>query len=383
MLINRHNYEEYFLMYVDNELNMHQRIEVELFVEQHPDLAGELTALQEAVLLPEPDITFQHKNSLFKQEKEGLTKENCEAQFLLYIDNELTEEARRKVEAFVQQHPEQQTQLTQLQQAVLTPEPVVFANKKILYRKEKERRVITLAWSRLAIAAALLGVTATAGWWFMRNDAPGHNPVAVVADTPAQGSNRPGQVPGNQTHTGSATITEQLAKAQQQANKPSTPSNGADNHTATTDKTTVPVTGENYIAAAPAHNHTAVKNNTATIPANANTARPVSTDLSTLQAGNETAIAYQPPTQVTVTADIAAVKTDIPPAATTKPTAARLTIINEPNKTIAYKELDTSEDDQSLYVGSLELNRNKVKGILRKAGRMLGAKAKAVTEENL
>lgn len=382
MLINRHNYEEFFLMYVDNELNMHQRIEVELFIEQNPDLAQELNALREAVLLPEPDITFQHKNSLYKQEKEALTKENCEEQFLLYIDNELTEEARRKVETFVQQHPEQQAQLALLQQTVLTPEPVVFANKKILYRKEKERRVIPLAWTRLAVAAALLGVTATAGWWFMNREEKSTDAIAVVTDTAAQGGTRVAPITGNDKNAGNLAKTTQPADGQKPTHIPAAPSTTSSGNAVPANKSATPVTGETYIAAVPAHKHATDKHATTTQPAVANTARPVTADLATLP-GNENVVAYQPPAQTTVTADIAAVKTDIPPAATTKPTAARLNVINEPNKTIAYKELDTSEDDQSLYVGSLELNRNKVKGILKKAGRMLGAKAKAVTEENL
>jgi len=368
MLINRHNYEEFFLMYVDNELNMHQRIEVELFVEQHPDLAAELNALQEAVLLPEPDITFTHKNSLYKQEKEGITKENCEEQFLLYIDNELSAEARSQVEAFVQQYPEQQAQLSLLQQTVLTPDPIVFANKKVLYRKEKERRVIPLAWSRLAVAAALLGVTATAGWWFFHTEEKSHTGIAVVTDTPSR-TNTPQQL----SHQDSASA-EKLAKIQQQQQPDTAQPDAAKGNTK----------GEQYIAAAPVRNSAAVKNTVTPAPVTTQgMARPVTTDLVAIPAGNEATVAYQPATQVPVTAAIAPVKTDIPPAATAPQTAAQVTVINDTHKSIAYKELDTSEDDQSLYVGSLELNRNQVKGFLRKAGRVLGARAKVVREENL
>ncbi len=41
-----------------------------------------------------------------------------------------------------------------------------------------------------------------------------------------------------------------------------------------------------------------------------------------------------------------------------------------------YKELDINEENKSLYVGNLELNKDKIRGFLRKASRLLGNKAK-------
>jgi hypothetical protein len=43
---------------------------------------------------------------------------------------------------------------------------------------------------------------------------------------------------------------------------------------------------------------------------------------------------------------------------------------------IVYKELDTSDENESLYVGSLEINKNKLTGFFKRAGRLLGGKAK-------
>ena len=65
MVINRLNYEEYFLLYIDGELPVSERQAVELFVAQNADLAGELELLLQTRL--ECDITaLPDKNSLYR-----------------------------------------------------------------------------------------------------------------------------------------------------------------------------------------------------------------------------------------------------------------------------------------------------------------------------
>lgn len=372
MPINRHNYEEFLLMYVDNELNLHQRMELELFIEQNPDLAAELTALQEAVLLPEPQVIFKGKESLFKQENGQVTPENCEEQFLLYIDNELDVAGKTQVDSFLLQHPQQQAQFNLLQQTVLVPEAVVFANKQVLYRREKERRVIPIAWTRLAVAAALLGVTATAGWWFFYGDQSGKpgiavtNPTAVHPDKSAGTNNQPAtntpdattlpSTEGRQEHPGTQ---QQTYPAQQSAiARIKKPAQQVPANTGNSTATLLPGTSNTGNQAAVAENM-----NIAKLPATV-----------TIPATQSQTVQHTPhlSDQNLVT-----------PAAQHQQAAAVPDKQQETYKAIAYKELDTSEEDQSIYVGALELNRNKVKGFFKKAGRLLGARAKAATEENL
>lgn len=66
MQINRQSYEEYFLLYADGELNESERRAVEEFIGQNPDLAGELSIVQDTVFEPDSSIVFENKELLFK-----------------------------------------------------------------------------------------------------------------------------------------------------------------------------------------------------------------------------------------------------------------------------------------------------------------------------
>src|ERR1043165_5987248 len=103
MIITRHNYEEFFLMYVDDELTAEERVAVNLFVQQNPDLAEELEMLQQTKLIADESLQFEDKKILL-QNVDEISIDNYEEQFLLYIDKELDNKKRNDVEKFVLQH---------------------------------------------------------------------------------------------------------------------------------------------------------------------------------------------------------------------------------------------------------------------------------------
>ena len=63
--IDRHNYEEFFLLYIDNELSVEERSAVEEFVRNNPDLEIEFTMLQQSTL-PKDELVFEGKEALLK-----------------------------------------------------------------------------------------------------------------------------------------------------------------------------------------------------------------------------------------------------------------------------------------------------------------------------
>lgn len=69
MEINRQTYEEFFILYIDDELNREEKLAVEDFVKENPDLEHELSLLKDTIIIPDNRIIFEDREILFKQEK--------------------------------------------------------------------------------------------------------------------------------------------------------------------------------------------------------------------------------------------------------------------------------------------------------------------------
>src|SRR6186997_2326887 len=69
MIINRHNYEECFILYWDNELTASQKQAVENFVKENQDLEEEFNILGQTRFVPDNNIQLQEKELLIKEKK--------------------------------------------------------------------------------------------------------------------------------------------------------------------------------------------------------------------------------------------------------------------------------------------------------------------------
>ncbi len=169
MIINRHNYEEFFLLYVDNELSLENRVAVEQFLQQNEDLNEELEMLRQTTL-PAEEVEFEAKELLYK-EAEGISLNNYEEYFLLSLDKELNQQQNKEVQKFVFKHPKLQNEFMLLAQARLEPDNITFSGKEKLFRgrKKEEKPVIFLRWTRVSAAAAIIGLI-TATWFFTHNN---------------------------------------------------------------------------------------------------------------------------------------------------------------------------------------------------------------------
>jgi hypothetical protein len=177
MLINRHNYEEFFLLYIDNELSAAERNAVELFVQDNADLKAELNTLQQTVYKADAAV-YENKKELLKDEFAVLQQN-----LLFYIDDELNATDKLSAEKLLKTDSAASKEFALLQKTKLQPDTaIVFANKKILYKKETGK-VVGLPWRRIAAAAVLLGFGTWATISFIKTNKPDEIAVAKKNDT--------------------------------------------------------------------------------------------------------------------------------------------------------------------------------------------------------
>ncbi len=164
MKINRHNYETFFLMYADNELSASEKATVEQFVKQNHDLEEELSLIMDTIL-PAEALSFEGKESLFKT----AIDESLQERLLLRIDNELSAEEIAAVEKIINADKVVAAEWNILQATKLdAAEKIVFENKSVLYRREKDN-VVVMRFVKYAVAAGLVGMGFYLGISLMEN----------------------------------------------------------------------------------------------------------------------------------------------------------------------------------------------------------------------
>ena len=166
MNINRHNYETFFLLYVDNELSVTDRKSVEEFVQVNSDLAPELQLLIDTTL-PGEQITYGSPKQLYKNEIE---LDGLQESLLLHLDNELDAVSTKEIETNIASDNNLKKEWQLWKQTKLDArEQIIFADKKLLYRHEGSR-VISMRFWRVAVAAAILLLGLFTGISVLRKD---------------------------------------------------------------------------------------------------------------------------------------------------------------------------------------------------------------------
>lgn len=171
MQINQHNYEEFFLMYVDNELSVQEKEMVDAFLTQYPELRGELELLKQTVLDIQESVHFAGKEKLFKQSE--LTEEDL----LTYLDGEGGKELAGKVEQEMRSNEALKPELEKLGQLYFKADTSIkYPAKDKLYKRGAVR---SMDWRKLAIAASLLLCVST--WLVLNQSEQGESNDAPVA----------------------------------------------------------------------------------------------------------------------------------------------------------------------------------------------------------
>lgn len=340
--INRHNYEEFFLLYVDRELSAAERVAVEQFVQENPDLQQELDTLQQTMLTEEMIFEMPDKASLYRNEVAGINVDNHTTHFLMYVDDELSATEKDAVETFVLQHPSLQESFMQLKQTKLPIESIPFPDKKVLYRSEESEKkpVVYMRWWRIAVAAAVIGFAFMLWTLSPNNLESGSGNETLISKNSTE-------LPATDNKTSQNNVIaddQSLAQNATSENK---------KELATADKRSAPtlvVTNvSNVIADEKINKPALIIDNAGIVESNtvakADIVVPDLTGITASKAIRESEM----------------IKTITAETTETKPEALMQQVV--------YKELDTEadSDNKSLLIGSVEINKDKLRGIFRKA----------------
>jgi hypothetical protein len=367
MNINRHNYETFFLLYVDKELSAAERKAVDVFVQENPDLQMELALLQQTVVKAE-DIVLEKKDWLYMEEDITALQENL----LLYADDELTGADKKTVEALLAKDKQAQTEWAILQQTKLQPDMgVVFADKQSLYRKEPGR-VLAFRWWRVAAAAVLLGFGIWTGVSVYKNNSTTTTGTEELAKSKKVNS---GQIQAGDT-TGNITTTNQPDEKSVTENITSTTAAKNNDDQSTENIKSVVEKTNNQNAVSPKES-TTVKNTTNKKPdnnlpkpalQNINTNRsnevavqnvlPSNNNSSRVSGNNDAVVKITPRENKTVVENLNNSKTD-------PNTITALQVVN------TSKTADGEDNNRYLNVDEDKQKRSALGGFLRKAKRVL------------
>ena len=188
MGIDRHNYETWFLRYVDEELTAAEKSNVDAFLVAHPDLGLELEALLATRLEAEMPL-FPMKSTLYRHDP--LTPTATESELMQWLDGELNQAEQSALQRRVDREPSIAQAWKRFQQTKLSPETIAFPNKASLYRHE-QARVVPMRWLRYAAAAVLIAAMSWGGWIAVRTNSttPANALVRQEAVQPLSPSNQ-------------------------------------------------------------------------------------------------------------------------------------------------------------------------------------------------
>jgi anti-sigma factor RsiW len=361
MNINHHNYEEFFLLYIDGELNSNYEQMVETFLQNNPDLQDEFNMLLDTKL--EADEVSFDKSALYKNEATAINSSNYEEKFLLYVDNELTASTKANVETFVLQNPALQTEFTLLKNCILPNETIVCPNKESLYKKE-EKPVVFMWVKRLSVAAAFLLFAVMA--WMLSNNTN----TTVVNKTSVAVSTK-----NNEKNIG----TPVTSGSTQPLNTETTAT------TTNNNKMSIAIPNEQQVVSKQFVNNIGMQTQNKvveTVVINKKEETIASTQQSnSVQKNNEIAGVINTTVQTENPMNVVVKNTDV--ANNTVKTVHKQAPVNTV-QTIVYKTLEEDDDmtasNNTVYVGNMQLNKNKVDGLMKKAKGLFAKSKKQIDD---
>lgn len=158
-MITRNNYEIHFIDYLENNLSEQETVELQLFLQQNPDLDDELKTFSTIKLEAQPvKIDKTHLKRII--DNLPMSAENADEHIISLIENDYTPKNKEKLLLWINSTPELIAKYNTYQHTKLTPDKTVtFANKHKLYKSKKQYLLSTLTIALSVAATALLFYT--------------------------------------------------------------------------------------------------------------------------------------------------------------------------------------------------------------------------------
>jgi hypothetical protein len=153
MQIDRSNYEIWIIDWLDGNLNNSQVVQLNLFLDENPDLREEFNDLTHSKLLS-PDILFKKKENL-KKSPSDISQAQFEYLCAAYLENDLSISQKEEIDEIVKKNPERKNTFDQIHRTILIPDKTGYKHKNLLLKRTSYKKVIWLSVKGLSIAAAI------------------------------------------------------------------------------------------------------------------------------------------------------------------------------------------------------------------------------------
>ena len=370
MTINNNNYQELLLLYVDGELQPKEMDAVDDLIANNYRAKEELELLLNTKMaaLEDVDIKPLQKDALFKFEKDAINQYNYPAYFVEYVNEALSQEDRLTVEAFANTQTALQKEFELYKQTKVLPnQAIVFANKEVLYKKEEKRPVVYMYFKQYSAAAILIGIMLTTFIVINKKDNNGEvvNTASNQTVLPSSSEIKAPIVNSdlddksvaavkNKTLSSNGSI-EKLSTEKKISSKKNTSNAEVALNNVETNKLQSPTVASQKKL-------TSIEN---VVGKNQDIVKPIIEEQSIAKINtNEDGVTQTLPTVSGVAEN---------PYKTNSVASA---------KNVTYKTLDIDADNENtVYVGNLKLNKQKVNNLLKKVGKIFGKSKKAQLED--
>ena len=158
MTIDRTNYEIWFIDWLDNNLSQRQIEQLNLFLNENPDLKEEFDELSRCNLIP--SLKTYSKKDLLKKSISDIADSQFEYTCVAYLEKDLSEDQQSELTELIENSPEKKKKFDLIQKIRLTPSDIKFNYKNSLLKRTTAQKVLRLsAWSLSAAAAIALLIT--------------------------------------------------------------------------------------------------------------------------------------------------------------------------------------------------------------------------------